>query len=283
MLAVVGELIEDIVVHVSDPLNIGSDTAAFIERRRGGSAANVAVAAAVGGHRARFIGRVGADPIGDILVGSMTGIDLVVQRQGRSGSIVVLVDPSGERTMLPDPGSSVELSDPEESWLDGVGVLHLPAYSLLREPIGGTCRTLAQWARARSIRVSIDASSVGLMAAVGREASIDTIAGVDPDVLLMNSAEADFVGGDVGRFDRAVVVVKRGAEPATVTWRDHRGAATTAQVAPTPIDQLGDSTGAGDAFAAGFLVAWAAGVAPDQAVAGGHRLARRILGGASRR
>ena len=63
-----------------------------------------------------------------------------VQRRGRTGSVVVLVGPDGERTMLPDRGAATELTDVDPAWLDGVTWLHVPSYSLLSEPIGAASR-----------------------------------------------------------------------------------------------------------------------------------------------
>ena len=142
MLAVVGDLLEDIVVRIGTPPALGTDTPAHIERRRGGSAANVAACAARAGVSVRFIGCVGEDELGEWLVSSSRadGVDVRVQRRGRTGSVVVLVGPDGERTMLPDRAAATELVDVDEAWLDGVTWLHVPSYSLLSEPIGTTVR-----------------------------------------------------------------------------------------------------------------------------------------------
>ena len=82
-----------------------TDNPAVIHRTRGGSAANVAAFARRGtAVPARFIGCVGADPAGDMLCAELAGrgVDVRVQRRGRTGTIVVLVDGDGERTMYPD-------------------------------------------------------------------------------------------------------------------------------------------------------------------------------------
>src|SRR5688572_17833675 len=110
MLCAVGDLVEDVVVLLDGPPARGTDTTARISRHRGGSAANVAVAAAAASRekRARFVGHVGADDLGDRLLAELAaaGVDLAVTRGGHTGSIVVLVDPDGERTMLTDRGAS---------------------------------------------------------------------------------------------------------------------------------------------------------------------------------
>ena len=163
MLAVVGDLLEDIVVRIGSPPALGTDTPAHIVRRRGGSAANVAACAGRAGAPVRFIGRVGEDELGERLVSNLTadGVDVRVQRHGRTGAVVVLVGPDGERTMLPDRAAATELGDVDTAWLDGVTWLHVPSYSLLSEPIGTTVRELIVALRRAGGQLSIDVSSVG--------------------------------------------------------------------------------------------------------------------------
>ena len=123
-LATLGDLVEDVIVRFDGPVNVASDTPARISRRRGGSAANVAVAAAGLGHAARFLGQVGSDAIGSALLAEMAadGVDVaMVRRAGSTGTIVALVDQTGERSMLTDRRACIDLCDPDPSWLDGVG------------------------------------------------------------------------------------------------------------------------------------------------------------------
>ena len=114
----------------------GADTDVVIVRRRGGSAANVAVAAARLGCEVRFFGRVGTDAIGAALISELeaSGVVANVQRPGRTGTILVLVDPDGERSMLRARGAAGELDALEPPALDGVSRLHEPAYSLVDGP-----------------------------------------------------------------------------------------------------------------------------------------------------
>ncbi|MFE7593279.1 carbohydrate kinase family protein, partial [Kitasatospora sp. NPDC057512] len=139
MLGVLGDLVEDIVVWADGPLRHGTDSGARVFRRRGGSAANVACFAA-GQYPARFLGCVGEDAVGDGVVAELTGhgVDVRVSRRGRTGSVVVLIDQDGERTMLPDRGAATLLERVPDAWLAGLTHLHVPAYSFDGEPVGGT-------------------------------------------------------------------------------------------------------------------------------------------------
>ena len=271
MLCAIGDLLEDVVVWLSAPPRVATDTPVRVFHRRGGSAANVAAfAAGIDGVGSRFIGRVGDDAAGDRLVNGLlaAGVDARVQRVGRTGTIVVLVDTAGERTMLSDRGASTGLVGVPETWLDDVDVLHLPAYSLTAEPIGSTCMALAVTARQRGIAVSVDASSIAVLEAFGTSRFLDVVASLDPAFFFASAAEADVLGL-TGSGPAPVTVVKAGAEPVRIL--------PNVEIPVPQVDGVTDTTGAGDAFAAGFLAAWCEGAPPDDAARAGIALAATVL------
>ncbi|MGD9997258.1 MAG: carbohydrate kinase family protein [Ilumatobacteraceae bacterium] len=277
MIGVIGDLVEDIAVRLHTQVNLASDTTSTIVRRRGGSAANTAVAIARLGHRARFIGQVGDDPVGTMLTSVLAdeGVEVVVHRGGRSGTIVVLVDDVGERTMLTDRGACTSLSSPSPDWLDRVTMLHLPLYSLVGEPLATTTRTLIRWAHEQGVMVSMDASSASVILDRGIDATVQDLVESRPDVLLCNELETSTLGGiDALRVVGArALVVKQGAEPALVV--DPGGGVV--EVPVPPFGGVVDTTGAGDAFAAGFLVAWCNGADGPHAASAGHASARDAI------
>lgn len=277
----VGDLVEDVVVHLGGPINLASDTDAVVIRRRGGSAANAAAAAARSGAPARFIGQVGDDSTGSALIDSLAaeGVDLVVRRQGRSGTVVVLVDQTGERTMLSDRATCADLADPEPVWLDGLTILHVPTYSLIEGSLADTAAELVHWAHERGITVSIDTSSVSLMERYGVERLTALYRRLRPDVVLCNEDESACLGNhtEPARVGARLVVVKRGPAPAVVV---EQGRAVREVPVPT-IAHVGDTTGAGDSFAAGFLTSWAEGQPVLEAVTRGHRAAAAAIERAS--
>ena len=281
MIGTVGDLVEDIVVRFAGPVHEASDTGAIVAHRRGGSAANMAVSVARAGHPARFIGQVGDDDQGLALIESLRrdGVDAVVRRGGRTGTIVVLVDLEGERTMLTDRGACTALDRPEAGWLDGLQSLHIPVYSLVGEPLASTTGTLIDWAHARGITVSIDASSASVIEDFGAESLLSLISELRPSVLFCNELEAEVLGPGIDPLliGAEATIIKRGARSALLLQPD----VESIEVPALALRDVRDTTGAGDAFAAGFLIARASGGALVDAVVTAHSCAAHAIASTS--
>jgi len=277
VLCCMGDLVEDIVVWLSADIATATDTAASIRRRRGGSAANVAMSAATTGAAVRFIGRVGDDAIGTALISEMAtnGIDTRVQQRGRTGTIVVLVDVEGERSMLPDRAAATELTGVDSRDLDGVTWLHVPAYSLVVEPLAATSRLAIRQVQSTGGSVSIDVSSVAIISQMGEAGFSEMIADLAPDVVFCNADEgaALNVAESNGLLGARLTVVKAGAGDAVA----YEMAEEVARAPATPMTGLRDTTGAGDAFAAGFITARMGSSDVAHALATGHEMAAQVL------
>lgn len=275
MIVVIGDLVADLIVLGGSALERGTDNPAEVRLTRGGSAANVAVAAAPR-HPSRFIGRIGDDTIGRVLVAELesAGVDVRVQRSGRSGAIVVLVDDAGERTMITDRGAAADLEAIDPAWVADAEWLHLPLYGFASARSRTALTDAAAAASRRGVPVSIDLSSVATMRELGADGLSRVLRDVRPAVVLANADEAR-AAADLGLDLRDLVyVVKRGRDPVTVTV-----GGVASEVPVRPVEDAVDSTGAGDAFAAGYIVAALAG---DDAL-GSARAGADLAAGALRR
>jgi sugar/nucleoside kinase (ribokinase family) len=260
-LVVLGDVMVDVVVQVAGPLARGSDTPARISFLGGGSGANVAAWAASVGTRVTLVCRVGDDERGRAAVSELRdgGVDVQAARDPErpTGTCVVLVEPGGERTMLPDPGANDAPADLPDALLGRGGHLHVTGYALVRPGARPGALAAIERAGAAGMTVSVDPSSWALVRP-----------GVFPDVdlLLPNADEARALGPLPGE-----VVTKLGAEGAR--WTDGRA---TVSVPALPVSVV-DTTGAGDAFAAGLLSARLVGAGPREALEAGCRLAARAV------
>jgi sugar/nucleoside kinase (ribokinase family) len=283
---VVGDLMVDVIAKMSAPLARDSDTPSTVTTHGGGSAANVAAWLAALGVRTTFVGCVGEDALGRASLAAMAdaGIDvsrLVVDDTRETGTCVVLVEPGGRRSMLPDPGANDALvpGDLVGSLFRPGRHLHLSGYTLLRD--GSRDAGLVAVTRALEVgmTVSVDPSSAALLDAVGAPAFLQWTQGVT--LLLPNVDEAL-------ALTRTSTVTEAAAELATsygevvVTLGEHgalwqNGFITATAPAERNADAI-DTTGAGDAFAAGFLASWLLHPEPETALASGNRLAAQAIG-----
>jgi sugar/nucleoside kinase (ribokinase family) len=253
---VLGDLMVDVVARASRPLAHASDAPASIAFRGGGSGANTAAWAAWLGARVALVCRVGDDERGRTAVAELRGVDVraAVDDERPTGTCVALVEPGGEPTMLPDPGANDgPLSLPDDLAVGGAH-LHVIGYSLLRGGSRAGALGAIDRARAAGMTISIDPSSWAL---------IEPGALPPAELLLPNEDEARALGAESGPG----VVVKLGSGGAR--WGDIHVPAEQVEVV--------DTIGAGDAFAAGLLVARLRGADRREALAAGCRTAARAV------
>lgn len=251
-----GDLMVDVLALLPGPLAVGSDTPAPITSGGGGAAANVASWCAALGAQATFVGRVGADAFGTQAVAELTtiGVDVRVESDAErpTGTCLVLVDPVGERTMVPSPGANDAPLD-LAVLPDTADWLYVSGYALLNAGSRPSAIGALRTARERDWSIAVDPASAAPLAAAGADAFADWIgrdllmlANLDEARVLTGLSHPEDAAQLLGeRFGQAVV--KTGASGAM--WSDGSQLVTEPGLPSTIID----TTGAGDAFAAGFL------------------------------
>lgn len=256
---VVGDVMTDIIVRPHGALVMGSDRAADIGLKPGGSGANQAVWLGAMGADVRFRARVGAGDVAQLrahFAGFGVTPLLVGDADKGSGVLVTLVSPDGERSFLTDRGANLGLcaDDLPDSLLDGVGLLLVSGYTLFAKTPREAMQRLFAVARERGVAVALDAASVGFIETVGvanflawAEGATTLLANEDEARVLCGTGDLDAQMRILGeRFER--VIVKLGAAGAAIGGRDGVMLRQAAPVVPVV-----DTTGAGDAFAAAFL------------------------------
>jgi sugar/nucleoside kinase (ribokinase family) len=197
------------------------------------------------GAEARFVGKRGSDPAGELAAREVEarGVEVLGPvEDGRNGVVVSLVSADGSRTMLTDRGvaPSLRAEELDVRWFAGCEWLHLSGYSLLRRPIEEAAAKAAGAIQAQGGRISIDLATAVGIAEYGAAKLVTRLEFLGPDVVFANESELAAIGGEVpGRL-----VLKRGADGFTADGVDH----------PALPAEVVDTTGAGDALAAGFLV-----------------------------
>ena len=278
-----GDVNTDVVVVLRGEPAPGSDRPAAITSRGGGAGANVA--AHLVGHAVDVLlaGAVGDDAPGAGLVAQLraAGVRTALRTVPGvpTGTVISLVEPDGQRSMLTDPGANRELRGADLPPVPEGGHLHLSGYTLLDERSRPAGLAALAAARAAGCTVSVDPASTGPLAAAGADRWFADTDGVA--LLLPNREEARLLSGRAdpvaaaralsGRYP--AVAVSLGADGAL--W----AAAGTVTHRPARPATVVDTTGAGDAFTAGILATWLTDRAgePGPILDAGLALAARVV------
>jgi adenosine kinase len=278
----IGNAIVDVIARIEDDFLVGhgmhKGTMALIDEGRagaiyaamgpaveisGGSAANTVVGAASLGARAAFVGKVKEDALGrvfahDIRAASVAFATPPAAGGPSTGRCYVLVTPDGERTMNTYLGAAQDLhpGDIDADAIAGAGITYLEGY--LWDPPHAKQAFLkaAKIAHAADRSVALSLSDVFCVDR-HRDEFLDLIRTGAVDLVFANEHElrtlyatADLDTALAGlRQDARLAVVTRSAQGCLVVTREE-----TLAVPATPVERVVDATGAGDLFAAGFLV-----------------------------
>jgi len=263
LVCTLGDLTLDVLVRFSGPVAAGGDTDAEIVLSAGGQAANVAAWAAALGATARFIGRRGADEAGRLARARLeqAGVEVLGPETGRNGVICSLVSSDGERSMAADRGTAVDLrpDEVEPAWLEDCDQVFVSGYALLREPARSAAFRAAELGRGNGAAVSVDLATWSAIRDAGAAEFRGVVTALEPDVVFATEDEERILGG---MLPDVTWILKRGAGG---VWFDGD------ERAALPVERVVDTTGAGDALAAGWIVG-----GPDLALEAAARCVARL-------
>lgn len=277
----VGDVMMDVTAMIDTDIAYASDTPAHVSLQPGGVAANTAAWMATDGQAVTVIGCVGGDAFGRSIRRQLAdlGVDVRLQESELpTGTCVVVVDRRRERTMFPDSGANADLAAADLAALIPAGShVHISGYTFLNPATRHVGLAALETAIGAGATRSLDPASAAPIRAqlpLMRELLSQF------DLVLANEAEATALTG----FDDAhqalaaladsvaTAVVKVGARGALASGPDG-----VVDAPALPQDVI-DTTGAGDAFTAGFLPSWLAGHPLAESVAHGQRLAAAAVG-----
>jgi sugar/nucleoside kinase (ribokinase family) len=225
---------------------------------------------------------VGDDAAGAALISEFDTLGVrhnnLMVDQGSSGVVVVLVDPTGERTMFPDNGANSGLHIGDLPPLDNFDAVYLSGYSPLDPLSRPGVLEMIEKIKSVGLPLYFDPASVGAMMEVPLALVKSWIAMMD--VILLNEEEAIYLTGET-KVEKALeilledcetVVIKRGSLGAIGKSRGSILITTEA----LPAEVL-DTTGAGDSFAAGFIAEYAASKNMQHSLEAGAAVAARCV------
>lgn len=254
----VGDVNLDIIAPINFyPAKGGEGVTDQAEIHLGGSATNTAVVLARFGIKTFLLGRVGKDPFGDYALSLLekTGVDIsLIQRDTllATGIMFIAVTPDGERTIFGQRGANINLSpiSLKDAGLGGLSWVHVSGYSFLQDPQRSTALMLLEEASELGISTSLD---IGICAAFQARKEIERALPL-LKVLFLSQEEARAFMGEEKIVEYALergvrkVALKMGEKGCFVSDGENFKA-----IEPFPVKVV-DTTGAGDAFNAGFII-----------------------------
>ncbi len=257
----IGDTMMDISVVIDSKIHTSGDTPAVISTHGGGAAANVATWLAYLGNDAFLASRIGDDSYGQTLHAELDTYRVRHSEQRvpneKSGVVVVLVNESGERTMFPDSGANSGLSSANLPPLPPFTAIYLSGYALINPLSRAGVTEMISEIKTFSLPIALDPGTVGALRSIPLSLIKEWVSSAD--LLFLNEEEALFIA-DESELDRALallcdltplVIVKRGEKGAIAQARG----SGAVEISARPSEVI-DTTGAGDAFAAGFISAW---------------------------
>jgi sugar/nucleoside kinase (ribokinase family) len=278
---VVGDAALDVIARHDKPLPHGGDARAKIRFTGGGSGANTALWLRHLGAETTLLARIGDDPGGRLIKAELEAAGVrcafAVDPEAPTCCVVVMVDGSGQRSMLADRGANQRFApeDVTAEALAGASHLHLSGYVLLDPPSRAAGLASLAAAKEAGLTTSVDPQAAAHI--TDPAAFLDDVRGVD--LLLPNTEELVALTGSADPASAKELLGAVGAVVVTAglngaSWVDAGGVTSV----PAIEAECVDSTGAGDAFDAGVLTGWLAGESTVDILRHGTRLGALAVG-----
>lgn len=255
-ICIIGDINVDVITLLSGPLQKNTDTTSVNAITLGGSTCNVAVWLTHLGVKVDLVGAIGEDVLGTWVITQLQAFSVSDEyirtiAQNRTGTCVILVDETGARSMMPDFGANLlqAVDQQLENLIKGSDIVVMSAYTFLRTESRKFALDVLECVENSNARMVIDAASSSPIEAAGPEkvrkylsradlvlANEDEYAALEKDA--PSNWNSEFKNLILKRGSRGALWLKRGQEVASVKAEDVK---------------VIDTTGAGDAFAAGLL------------------------------
>jgi sugar/nucleoside kinase (ribokinase family) len=238
----------------------------------GGSAGNTMAAYASFGGKGAYIGKVGTDQLGEVFRHDMRAMGVShttapSQAGTATGRCMILITPDGERTMNTFLGAATELypDDIDAYVIEAAQVTYLEGYLFDKKPAKEAYFRASALAHNAGRKVSLtlsDSFCVDRHRDDFRELVENHV-----DILFANEDEIKSLY-QVASFDEVIPVLKDKCEIVAIT-RSEKGSVivrgdSITEVKAEPVSKVVDTTGAGDAYAAGFLFGYTEGLSMAQ-------------------
>ena len=300
----VGTAVVDVICQVEDNiisnLNLSKGSMTLIEESQiqkiranftnplitsGGSVCNTVHELNFGSHEASFYGKVSDDEYGNAFIQDLEKANILFKGVSRksdlpTGCCNILVSPDGERTMATHIGIGSQLQPDEvsENILDNIDHMYMESYLWDHELTKKTLKKFGDIARSKNIEISLSLSDPFCVDRHRDE--LNNFIKENVDLVFCNFDEAKMFSqsetmADVSSFFKDYgkkIVMTSGAEGAYFFYNDD-----VSHQPSKKIENVVDTTGAGDNFAAGFLDFYLSGKSVDEALINGNTRAVEVI------
>ena len=300
----VGTALVDVICQVEDNiisnLNLSKGSMTLIEESQiqkiranftnplitsGGSVCNTVHELNFGSHEASFYGKVSDDEYGNAFIQDLEKANISFKGVSRkselpTGCCNILVSPDGERTMATHIGIGSQLQPDEvsENILDNIDHMYMESYLWDHELTKKTLKKFGDIAKSKNIEISLSLSDPFCVDRHRDE--LNNFIKENVDLVFCNFDEAKMFSqsetmADVSSFFKDYgkkIVMTSGSEGAYFFYNDD-----VSHQASKKIENVIDTTGAGDNFAAGFLDFYLSGKSVDEALINGNTRAVEVI------